>query len=77
MSSCAIVLCFTPGRGSACGCKPTPALKLATNSDMYRRMTGREIFDLMLRVASGERTEFEKLGYGDNEFVPWQVGAVM
>ena len=44
---------------------------------MYRRMTGREIFDLMLRVASGERTEFEKLGYGDNEFVPWQVGAVM
>jgi altronate hydrolase len=38
---------------------------------------GREIFDLMLRVASGERTKSEKLGYGDNEFVPWQVGAVM
>ena len=38
---------------------------------------GREIFDLMLRVASGERTKSEKLGYGDSEFVPWQVGAVM
>jgi altronate hydrolase len=38
---------------------------------------GQEIFDLMLRVASGERTKSEKLGYGDNEFVPWQVGAVM
>jgi altronate hydrolase len=38
---------------------------------------GRELFDLMLRVASGERTKSEKLGYGDNEFVPWQVRAVM
>jgi altronate hydrolase len=38
---------------------------------------GREIFDKMLRVASGERSKSEELGYGDNEFVPWQVGAVM
>jgi altronate hydrolase len=38
---------------------------------------GREIFDAMLRVASGERSLSEKLGYGDNEFVPWQIGAVM
>ncbi|ODT78153.1 MAG: galactonate dehydratase [Pelagibacterium sp. SCN 64-44] len=38
---------------------------------------GQEIFDLMLRVASGEKTKSEALGYGDNEFVPWQVGAVM
>jgi altronate hydrolase len=38
---------------------------------------GREIFDLVLRVASGERTRSELLGYGDNEFVPWQIGAVM
>lgn len=38
---------------------------------------GREIFDLLLRVASGERTKSEELGYGDNEFVPWQVGATM
>jgi altronate hydrolase len=90
------ILCFTTGRGSAYGCKPTPSIKLATNSDIYRRMIddmdvncgdildgvsieakGKEIFDLILRVASGERSKSESLGYGDNEFVPWQVGAVM
>jgi altronate hydrolase len=90
------VLCFTTGRGSAYGCKPTPSIKLATNSDMYRRMIddmdincgdvldgvtieekGREIFQHILRVASGERTKSEQLGYGDAEFVPWQVGATM
>ena len=27
--------------------------------------------------ASGERTKSEELGYGDLEFVPWQIGAVM
>ena len=32
------LLCFTTGRGSAYGCKPTPSIKLATNSDIYRRM---------------------------------------
>ena len=32
------ILCFTTGRGSAYGCKPTPSIKLATNSDTYRRM---------------------------------------
>ena len=32
------VLAFTTGRGSAYGCKPTPSIKLATNSDIYRRM---------------------------------------
>ena len=38
---------------------------------------GREIFDLMLRVASGERSCSEALGIGNDEFVPWQLGAVM
>jgi altronate hydrolase len=38
---------------------------------------GREILEAVLRVASGERTKSEALGLGDNEFVPWQVGAVM
>ncbi|GAC1043212.1 UxaA family hydrolase [Rhizobium sp. No.120] len=32
------VLCFTTGRGSAYGCKPTPSLKLATNSELFARM---------------------------------------
>src|SRR3954462_6175080 len=38
---------------------------------------GQEIFDTILRVASGARTKSEELGYGDTEFVPWQIGAVM
>jgi altronate hydrolase len=90
------VLCFTTGRGSAYGCKPTPSIKLATNNETYRRMIddmdincgdildgvsiaekGREIFDTILRVASGGRSKSELLGYGDAEFVPWQVGATM
>jgi len=33
------VICFTTGRGSVLGCKPTPSIKLATNSALYRRMT--------------------------------------
>jgi altronate hydrolase len=32
------LLCFTTGRGSVFGCKPTPSLKLATNTPMYQRM---------------------------------------
>ena len=32
------LLCFTTGRGSVFGCKPTPSIKLATNSPMYQRM---------------------------------------
>jgi altronate hydrolase len=38
---------------------------------------GREIFDRLLRVASGKRTKSEELGYGDAEFVPWIIGATM
>lgn len=38
---------------------------------------GAEIFEEILRVASGEQTKSEALGLGDNEFLPWQVGAVM
>src|SRR5262249_41852301 len=32
------LICFTTGRGSCFGCKPVPSLKLATNTDLYRRM---------------------------------------
>lgn len=38
---------------------------------------GRQIFDLMLKTASGTPTTSEAQGFGDNEFVPWQIGAVM
>jgi altronate hydrolase len=30
-----------------------------------------------MRTASGAKTKSEELGYGDNEYVPWYVGAVM
>ena len=38
---------------------------------------GREIFRLVVETASGRQSKSEELGYGDNEFVPWQIGAVM
>ena len=38
---------------------------------------GQRIFELVLATASGGRTQSEAHGYGQNEFVPWQVGAVM
>ena len=38
---------------------------------------GERIFRLMLATASGRATKSEQHGYGQNEFVPWQLGAVM
>ena len=91
------VICFTTGRGSVCGFKPVPTLKLASNTEMYRRLSddmdvncglivdgqstvqemGELIFRLILEIASGKQTRSELLGFGDNEFVPWQIGPVM
>ncbi len=84
------LVCFTTGRGSVFGCKPSPSIKIATNSAMYRRLeedmdvncgtildgeesveqAGRRIFDLILRVASGERTKSEQFDFGSSEFAP-------
>lgn len=36
---------------------------------------GAEIFNLLLKVASGERTAAERLGH--KEFVPWRIGPVL
>jgi altronate hydrolase len=38
---------------------------------------GEQIFQLVLEVASGRKTASEELGFGDEEFAPWQLGAVM
>ncbi|MBS8225108.1 UxaA family hydrolase [Vannielia litorea] len=95
-SGCNLV-CFTTGRGSAFGAKPSPSMKVATNTEMFNRMTedmdvnagriltggatveevGREIYEMWLRMASGEQSKSEAQGLGDYEFVPWQIGAVM
>ncbi len=95
-SGCNLVA-FTTGRGSAFGSKPSPCIKIASNSEMHARMrddmdydagailsqgvpleqAGEEIYRMLLRVASGEKTKSEAQGLGDYEFVPWQIGATM
>lgn len=91
------IIAFTTGRGSCFGGRPTPSIKLSTNTALYRSMEedmdidcgriasgeigvaelGREIFDLIVETASGRRTKSELFGYGDNEFVPWHLGATL
>ncbi|MDB5381656.1 MAG: putative D-galactarate dehydratase/Altronate hydrolase, partial [Rhodospirillales bacterium] len=38
---------------------------------------GERIFELMLKVASGEATKSEALGFGSAEFAPWTIGATV
>ena len=38
---------------------------------------GKRLFDLMLATASGAKSKSELHGYGQSEFVPWYLGAVM
>ncbi len=38
---------------------------------------GQRIFEMVLATASGQASKSEQHGYGQNEFVPWQLGAVM
>jgi altronate hydrolase len=91
------MICFTTGCGSVLGCKPTPVIKLASNTAMFSRLEedmdincgeiaegqktvaqmGEEIFHIILDTASGKKTKSESFGYGSNEFVPWQIGAVV
>ncbi|NNG08269.1 MAG: altronate dehydratase [Desulfobacteraceae bacterium] len=91
------LICFTTGRGTVCGFKPVPTIKLASNTEMCSRLgedmdmncglildgkatvqeMGEAIFKLLIETASGKKTKSELLGFGDNEFVPWQMGPVM
>ncbi len=41
------------------------------------REMGQRIFRLILDTASGRPSRSEALGFGDLEFIPWQIGAVM
>lgn len=40
-------------------------------------VVGERFFEFALEVASGRQTASEKLGLGDNEFVPWTVGPTL
>lgn len=90
------VLVFTTGRGSVFGFKPTPSIKVATNSTIYEHMSddmdinagkvlegvslqevGREIFEKIIAVASGEASKSEAQGIGEEEFNPWILGAML
>jgi altronate hydrolase len=88
---------FTTGRGSCFGAKPSPSVKLATNTKMFVRMRddmdidcgdimdggstieskGLEIYRKLIDVASGEKSKSEELGVGNEETVPWMIGAQM
>ncbi len=39
--------------------------------------SGQRLFQLILDTCSGARTKSERHGYGQNEFIPWYLGAVM
>ena len=60
VASGANVICFTTGRGSVYGNKPVPSIKLATNSDMYKRMA--EDMDIDCGGAATGRTTLDALG---------------
>jgi len=38
---------------------------------------GEEIYELIVSIASGQQSKSEALGFGDSEFVPWQIGATV
>ncbi|KMK64972.1 UxaA family hydrolase [Puniceibacterium sp. IMCC21224] len=48
---------------------------IVTGDDSIEQ-AGQRLFDMILDVASGRHTMSEDQGFGDSEFVPWQIGAV-
>lgn len=54
------VVCFTTGRGTVCGFKPVPGLKLATNTVMYERM--RDDMDINCGLILEGRASVEEMG---------------
>ncbi|GMA36590.1 hypothetical protein GCM10025876_27940 [Demequina litorisediminis] len=60
MAGGATVVVFTTGRGSVLGCKPSPSIKVATNTETFERM--REDMDLNAgRIVDGTAT-LEEVG---------------
>jgi altronate hydrolase len=47
------------------------------DGDETVQQAGERIFELILRVASGERTKSEEFDFGAAEFAPWVLGATM
>jgi altronate hydrolase len=40
-------------------------------------VVGRQIFEMILSVASGEKTKSERHGVGEEEFAPWSIGPTL
>ena len=87
---------FTTGRGSVFGFRPSPVIKVVSNTATYHHMSddmdlnagsilegvpmdqiAGELMDLVIAVASGQRTKSEAQRIGELEFVPWQAGAML
>jgi altronate hydrolase len=47
------------------------------DGDETVQQCGQRIFELILATASGQKSKSELMGFGDDEFAPWVVGAVM
>jgi altronate hydrolase len=47
------------------------------DGDETVEQAGQIIFDRIVAVASGERTKSEILGYGEEEFCPWDLGVML
>ncbi len=60
IASGANVICFTTGRGSMFGAKPTPSIKIATNTPMYDRL--REDMDINAGVILDGQATLEDVG---------------
>ena len=59
VASGATMIAFTTGRGSAYGCKPSPSIKLSSNTEIYERM--KDDIDLDCgTIATGEATVEQK-----------------
>ncbi|UCD78961.1 MAG: UxaA family hydrolase [Desulfobacterales bacterium] len=57
------------GSGKSCGG--------ILDGDATIEEVGNAIFDLILKTASGRKTQSEILAFGANEFIPWQIGPVI
>ena len=54
------IICFTTGRGSCFGFKPTPSIKIATNTNMYNRL--KEDMDINAGVIMDGESDNKKIG---------------
>ena len=60
VASGANIICFTTGRGSCFGFKPTPSIKIATNTNMYKKLE--EDMDINAGTIMDNEKSIEEIG---------------